>query len=86
MAPFRAKAADMVASAKTLAASVAPKGCDTPKLKEAAAALPVHTQAAADLIGKKADDAALKAALKDLHDKFDVLEAGCVMPKKPGIQ
>lgn len=86
MAAFRAKASDMVASAKSLAASVAPKGCDSPKMKEAAAALPTHTQSAADLVTKKADDATLKAALKDLHDKFDVLEAGCVMPKKPGVQ
>lgn len=83
MAPTRAKIGEMVASAKTLAASTAPKGCDGPKLKETAAALPGATQGVADLVAKKADDATLKAALKDLHEKFDVLEGGCVMPKAP---
>ncbi len=81
MAPTRAKIGDMVMSAKTLAASTAPKGCDSPKLKAAATALPIETQGVADLVAKKADDATLKAALKSLHEKFDVLEEGCVMPK-----
>jgi len=81
MAPTRAKIGDMVMSAKTLAASTAPKGCDSPKLKAAAAALPKETQGVADLVAKKADDATLKEALKALHEKFDVLEEGCVMPK-----
>lgn len=81
MAPTRAKVGEMVASAKVLAASTAPKGCDSPKLKDAAAALPAETQGVADLVAKNADDATLKAALKTLHDKFDVLEAGCTMPK-----
>ena len=83
MAPTRAKIGEMVASAKMLAASTAPKGCDGPKLKETAAALPGATQGVADLVAKKADDATLQAALKDLHEKFDVLEEGCVMPKAP---
>jgi malonyl CoA-acyl carrier protein transacylase len=81
MAPTRAKINEMVASAKVLAASTAPKGCDSPKLKEAAAGLVGHTQGVADMVAKKADDVALKAAMKALHDKFDVLEEGCVMPK-----
>lgn len=81
MAPTRAKINEMVASAKVLAASAAPKGCDSPKLKEAAAGLVEQTQGVADMVAKKADDVALKAAMKALHDKFDVLEEGCVMPK-----
>lgn len=82
LAPTRAKIGEMVASAKTLAASTAPKGCDAPKVKEAAAALPAATQGVADLVAKKADDATLKAALKGLHDKFEVVESGCVAPKE----
>lgn len=78
MAPTRAKIVDMAASAKVLAASKAPHGCDTPKLKDAANTLAKDTQGLADMVAKKADDAALKAALKDLHDKFEVLEGGCV--------
>ncbi|MEQ1690702.1 MAG: hypothetical protein ABMA00_05415 [Gemmatimonas sp.] len=86
MAPTRAKIGDMVASAKALAASTAPKGCDSPKLKATAAALPTQTQGVADLVAKKAEDGALKDALKALHDSFDVLEAGCTMPKKDGAK
>jgi hypothetical protein len=81
MAPTRAKIGEMVASAKVLAASKAPKGCDAPAVKAAASALPAETQSVADLVAKKADDATLKSALKALHEKFDVLEEGCVMPK-----
>jgi hypothetical protein len=79
--PIRAKATAMVDAAKTLAASTAPKGCDAPKLKETAAALPAGTQKVADLVAAKADDAALKTALGALHEQFDVLEMGCTMPK-----
>ena len=81
MAPTRAKAGDLVKSAKKLAASTAPAGCDSPKLKEAATGMPGYAQNVADLVGKKADDAALKAALKTMHDKFEVIEGGCSMPK-----
>lgn len=79
--PFREKATAMVEAAKTLAASTAPKGCDAPKLKETAAALPAATQKVADMVAAKADDAALKTALGALHEQFDVLEMGCTMPK-----
>lgn len=81
MAPTRAKAGELVASAKVLAASTAPKGCDAPKVKEAVKGLPAEAQGIADLVAKNADDATLKAALKTLHDKFEVAEEGCVMPK-----
>ena len=67
--------------ASTLAASTAPKGCDAPKVVEAAKGLPAVAQNVADLVTKKADDATLKAALKTLHDKFEVVEGGCVKPK-----
>ncbi|MES2521191.1 MAG: hypothetical protein V4617_00740 [Gemmatimonadota bacterium] len=77
MAPFRAKAADMVASAKLLSASTPPKGCDTPALKKAAADLLPATSSAAAMIASKATDAQLKTALGGLHEKFEVLEEGC---------
>ena len=81
MAPTRAKSSELLASAKVLAASTAPKGCDTPKVKDAVKGLPAEAQGVADLVTKKADDATLKAALKTLHDKFEVAEGGCAMPK-----
>ena len=77
MAPFRAKAMDMVASARLLSASTPPKGCDSPALKKAAADLMPATSKAADMVAKKATDAELKTALGGLHEKFEVLEEGC---------
>lgn len=81
VAPIRAKATDMVASAKVLAASKAPKGCDTPVLKDAAKTLVTETEGVAKLVANKADDKALSAAMKTLHDKFEVLEEGCTPAK-----
>ena len=81
MKPTREKANDLVKSARKLAASPAPAGCDSPKLKEAAAGMPTYAQNVSDLVAKKADDAALKAALKTMHDKFEVIEGGCTKPK-----
>ena len=75
--PIKAKALDMVASAKLLAKSKAPKGCDTPALQQAASVLVAETEGVATLVGKKADDAMLKEKMKTLHDKFEVLEEGC---------
>lgn len=82
MAPTRAKANDLVAAAHVVAKSTAPKGCDSPALKAAAKGLPAETQKVADLVTKNAADAALKAALRTLHDKFEVLEGGCSVGEK----
>ncbi len=83
LAAIRAQAPMLVETAKTLARSKAPARCDTPRNREAAAKLPAQTQAVADLVTKRADDATLKAALKTLHDQFEVLEEGCAAEKKP---
>jgi hypothetical protein len=78
LAPFRAKAADMVAAAKTVAASTAPTSCGgKAEIVAAQKALPTETEKAARLAAGKTSDADLKAALKALHDKFEVLEMGC---------
>ena len=75
--PNSAKAASMAAQAKVLAASVAPKGCDTPTLKTVVSKLAPQTLELSAMVTAKADDAALKAALKALHGQFEVLEMGC---------
>jgi hypothetical protein len=80
LAPTRAKAAEMVTSAKTLAASKAPAHCQTPTVLKAQSELPAETAKVAALVTAKVADAELKAALKTLHDKFDVLEQGCAAP------
>jgi hypothetical protein len=78
LAPFRARAAEMVAAAKTVAASKAPASCGgKAEIVAAQKALPAETEKAATLAAGKTSDADLKAALKGLHDKFEVLEMGC---------
>lgn len=77
MAPIRAKAKEMAAAAKTLAASTPPAACNKPALKEAATKLAPETQAIADMVTRNASNNAIKDALKVLHDHFDVLEEGC---------
>jgi hypothetical protein len=78
LAPFRAKAVEMVAAAKTVAASKAPASCGgKAEIVAAQKALPAETEKAAALAAGKTSDADLKTALKALHDKFEVLEMGC---------
>ena len=74
---IRSKAPQLLAAAKVLAGAKAPKGCDTPELKAAASGLLTQTDAVATLVSKKADDASVSAAMKTLHDRFEVLEEGC---------
>ena len=76
LAPIRAKATDMVASAKLVAASKSPTTCRKPELLKAQAALPAETEKVAAMVTAKVADAELKAGLKRLHDSFDLLE-GC---------
>ncbi len=76
LAPIRARATEMVASAKLVAASKAPTTCQKPELLKAQAGLPVATEKVAAMVSAKAADAELKAGLKSLHDSFDLLE-GC---------
>ena len=76
LAPIRAKATEMVASAKLVAASTSPMACQKPELLKAQAGLPAETEKVAAMVATRAADAELKTALKDLHDRFDLLE-GC---------
>lgn len=77
LAPTRAKAAEMAAQAKVLAASTTPKGCETATLKATLAKLVPESQNVADLVVAKADDPTLKKALSSVHTLFEVLEMGC---------
>jgi len=76
MAPIRAQATAMVASAKLVAASKAPMACQKPEFVKMQAALPAETAKVAAMVTATASDADLKAGLSKLHDQFDVLE-GC---------
>ena len=77
MAPTRGMIGSMVTSAKAVAASKAPTACQKPELLKAQAGLVGETEKVQKLVDAKADDAALKAAMKGLHDAFEVLEEGC---------
>jgi hypothetical protein len=77
MAPTRGMIGNMVTSAKAVAASKAPAACQKPALVKAQAGLVGETEKVQALVTAKADDAALKAAMKGLHDAFEVLEEGC---------
>ena len=80
LAPLRAKANGMASSAKRLAESTPPKGCDTPALRTAARELAPATAGLAAAVAKGASDAELKTALSALHDRFETLESGCKAP------
>ncbi len=77
MAPTRGMIGTMVTSAKAVAASKAPAACQKPELQKAQAGLVGETEKVQTLVNAKADDAALKTAMRALHDAFEVLEEGC---------
>ena len=77
LGPARASAAKLVEAARTFAKATAPERCNTPAIKAAVARLVPESEAVAALVTRKADDAAVKAALKTVHDTFHVAEDGC---------
>jgi hypothetical protein len=78
LAPARARATAMADAARAWAAAPVPKACDTPVNRAALKTLDTDARAFAELAAKPATtDAALKASLKALHDRFEPLEEGC---------
>ncbi len=77
LAPARANAATLVTAAKAWTASPAPEGCTAPAITRAIARLVPESAAVVALVDRRADDAALKAALKTVHDTFHIVEEGC---------
>lgn len=77
LAPARASADKLVAAAKAWKAAKAPMGCDSPAVTAAIAKVVPESEAVARLVASKAPDAALKAALKTVHDTYHVAEAAC---------
>lgn len=81
LAPLRARAGELAAAARTWAAAPVPKACDTPATRSTVAGLATDARAIADLVAQPAStDAALKAALKALHDRFETVEESCKLP------
>ncbi|MEP6778538.1 MAG: hypothetical protein ABJC26_01520 [Gemmatimonadaceae bacterium] len=80
LAPLKAQAADLAAAAQTWKASTAPKGCDSPKIKDAILKVAAGSRNVAEMVTKGTDDAALKKSLGEVHKIFEAVEMGC----KPG--
>lgn len=75
--PIRAKADSLSASAKRWAASTPPAACATKPITEAIADVVTGSSKVADLVTKRADDKAVRDALHDVHERFEVVEGGC---------
>jgi hypothetical protein len=71
MAPELAKAAEAWSAAKV------PAACDKKEIRDAIAAVVSKSKDVAQLVAKQASDADVKAALRDTHDRFEVVEHGC---------
>jgi hypothetical protein len=68
--------------AATWAASKAPAACDTKSIRDAITAVVSQSKDLAKLVSKQAPDADVKAALRDVHMRFEVVEHGCHPNKK----
>jgi hypothetical protein len=80
--PVRAKADSLAGAADTWAASKAPAACDTKSIRDAITAVVSQSKDLAKLVSKQAPDADVKAALRDVHMRFEVVEHGCHPNKK----
>jgi hypothetical protein len=80
MAPLKGRAKELLATAETWAASKPPSmpaSCSSEPVRGAATMVVTETKALLALVDSGADDAKLKAALKSVHDAFEVAEKGC---------
>lgn len=78
LAPFRAKATELVTAARALTAEPVPAACGGPARTAQVEALVRASEEAAKLAARRdVADAPLKAALKTAHDRFHAVEEGC---------
>ena len=75
--PIRAKADSLSAAAVVWSKSKAPAACDTEALKSAIADVVTGSARVQALVAKSATDADVRAALHDVHERFEVVEKGC---------
>lgn len=80
--PIREKATSLSDAAKAWAASKVPAACDTTPIRDAIAAVVTKSKDVAQLVAKQAPDADVKAALHDVHERFEAVEEGCKPAKK----
>jgi hypothetical protein len=80
LAPLKARAKDLVTSAEAWVASkppAMPASCGSAEVIAAASKVARESKALVALLESSADDAKLKAALKGVHDSFEVAEHAC---------
>lgn len=80
LAPLKAHAKDLLAAADTWAASkppAMPASCGSKEVLAAVTKIAAESKGLAAMIDSGADDASLKAALKGVHDTFEVAEKAC---------
>jgi hypothetical protein len=75
--PIRAKADSLSLAAQVWSKSKVPAACDTEPLKTAIADVVAGSARVEQLVAKSAADADLRAALHDVHERFEVVEKGC---------
>jgi hypothetical protein len=80
VAPLKARVKELLSTADAWTASKPPSmpaSCSAEAVRNAATKVAAETKALVALVDSGADDARLKAALKGVHDAFEVAEKGC---------
>jgi hypothetical protein len=77
-APLKANAATLAEKASAWKSSTAPAACASPESKQTVEWLASSTATLAEQVKSGAADAALKSAITEIHDKFEVVEKSCV--------
>ena len=80
VAPLKARVRELLSTADAWTASkppAMPASCGTEAVRNAATKVASESKALVALVDSGADDARLKAALKGVHDAFEVAEKGC---------
>lgn len=75
--PIRAKADSLSAAARVWSESKVPTACDTRVIKDAIADVVTGSTKVLHLVHGNASDADLKSTLRDVHERFEVVEKGC---------
>jgi hypothetical protein len=80
LAPLKSRAKELLNTADAWAASKAPAtpaGCGSDAVRGAATKVAMEMKALVALLDSRSEDAKLKAALKGVHDAFEIAEKGC---------
>lgn len=77
LAPIRAQASALASGADTVASAAIPAACDTAPNRDGVARIRRDSHALAALVKERAGDAKVLAALRSLHDRFELVNRGC---------